>query len=71
MPGGSELVVISNGDWMVILSAAVVVAGGDSESLTCTVKFEVPAVVGVPEITPLLAPRVKPAGKLPLMMLQV
>src|SRR5271166_6509261 len=44
----------------VMLSGAIALAGGDSESLTCTVKLEVPAVVGVPEITPLLAFRVKP-----------
>ena len=55
----------------VMLSGAIAVAGGDSESLTCTVKLAVPAVIGVPEITPLLALRVKPLGKLPLMTLQV
>ena len=71
MPDGNELVVIDKGDSMVMLRGAIAVAGGDSESLTCTVKFEVPLVAGVPEITPLLAFRVKPAGRLPLMMLQV
>ena len=62
-----------NTEWAltVMASGAVAVAGGDSESLTCTVKFEVPGVVGVPEISPLLAFRVKPFGKLPWVMLQV
>ena len=55
----------------VMLSGAVAVAGGDWESLTRTVKLDVPAVVGVPEITPLVAFSVKPAGKLPWMTLQV
>jgi hypothetical protein len=31
-----------------------------------TVKLEVPAVVGVPLITPVLAVRLKPAGKVPV-----
>jgi hypothetical protein len=34
-------------------------------SCTCTVKLEVPAVVGVPEITPVELARVNPAGRLP------
>src|ERR1019366_9378892 len=54
---------------MVMLSGALAVAGGVSESATCTVKFEVPAVVGVPEITPVLGFRPKPGGKGPLVML--
>ena len=54
-----------------MLSGALAVAGGDSESLTCIVKLNVPGAVGVREITPLLASRVKPAGKLPWMTLQV
>jgi hypothetical protein len=39
------------------------------ESVTFTVKVEEPAVVGVPEIVPLVE-RVKPAGKDPELMLQ-
>ncbi len=34
-------------------------------SLTVTVKFVVPVAVGVPEITPVEAPRVNPCGRLP------
>jgi hypothetical protein len=47
---------------MVILKPAVAVCGvGTVESITCTVKLEVPAVVGIPDIT---APvKESPAGK--------
>ena len=34
-------------------------------SVTLTVKFEVPLLVGVPEITPVDDDRVRPAGRLP------
>jgi hypothetical protein len=34
-------------------------------SLTVAVKLDVALAVGVPEITPVVAARVKPAGKLP------
>ena len=34
-------------------------------SLTFTVKFDVPTVFGVPEITPVVAASVSPAGRLP------
>jgi hypothetical protein len=34
-------------------------------SVTLAVKFEVPLAVGVPDITPVVAARVRPAGKLP------
>jgi hypothetical protein len=37
----------------------------DCESVTFTVKLEVPAAVGVPEITPVAELRVRPPGKLP------
>jgi hypothetical protein len=36
-----------------------------------TVKFATPAALGVPEITPLLAPRASPAGSCPLVIDQV
>jgi hypothetical protein len=42
---------------------------GVVESVTLTVKVEDPAVVGVPEIVPLVE-RLKPAGKDPELMLQ-
>ena len=40
------------------------------ESATCTVKFAVPAVVGVPVMAPVLDSD-SPAGKLPVLMDQV
>lgn len=48
----------------VIDSCADEVCTGDPPSFTDTVKFVVPFVVGVPEITPALE-RLRPAGKLP------
>lgn len=36
-----------------------------AESDTCTVKFDTPVVVGVPEIIPVLALSASPEGKLP------
>jgi hypothetical protein len=50
---------------------AVAVSGVVSESATPMVKLEVPAAVGVPEITPVLALSVKPAGRLPVLTLHV
>jgi hypothetical protein len=38
---------------------------GLSASVTVAVKLDVPLVVGVPEITPLLGARLSPAGRLP------
>jgi hypothetical protein len=35
-------------------------------SVTRTVKLEVPAVVGVPDIIPVPAAKLKPAGKVPV-----
>ncbi len=55
---------------MMMVSAAEAMKGGDEESCALTVKEEVPADVGVPEITPLPESRVKPGGKLPLAMVQ-
>ena len=49
------------------VNAALPEEGVVSESVARTVKVEGgPAVVGVPEITPVLAFRVYPAGKLPV-----
>jgi hypothetical protein len=49
----------------IILSALVVAAAGLAESVTRTVKLKVPAAVGVPLITPVLA-RLRPLGNEPL-----
>ncbi len=53
-----------------MLSCAVAVAGGDSESATCTVKFDVPTTAGVPVIAPLLLFKIKPVWNLPDVIVQ-
>jgi hypothetical protein len=40
-------------------------------SVTCTVNETVPAVVGVPEINPVDAVRLNPAGSAPILILQL
>lgn len=70
MPLGKEVVVIANPVVMVILSACCTLCCGVPESLAVTVKFEVPAAVGVPEIAPAVL-MVNPAGKEPLVTLRV
>jgi hypothetical protein len=70
VPDGSDVVVIiSVAGLIVMLRFAVAVLL--SASVTFTVKLEVSTVVGVPDITPVLAFSVSPAGKLPLLMLHV
>jgi len=59
-------VICSAGIAMVMLSWAVTARGGFSESVTCTVKLDVPIEVGVPEMTPVLAVRVRPDGGEPV-----
>jgi hypothetical protein len=66
-PAGSDAVVTDKAGFTTMLRLAVaVLAVGVSESVTVTVKLEVPAVVGVPDITPVEALRIRPAGKLPV-----
>ena len=48
-----------------------VCAVGVVESVTLAVKLNDPAVVGVPEIVPLAAASVRPAGNAPELMLQL
>jgi hypothetical protein len=72
VPLGKLVVVIFNVSVLtVMLRLAVAVCAGFSASLTSTVKLDVPVVVGVPEITPVLAASDSPAGKLPTAMLHV
>jgi hypothetical protein len=47
------------------------VCAGLPLSVTVAVKLDVPVAVGVPEITPVVAARVNPAGRAPEVMLQV
>ena len=56
---------------MAMLRLAVAEVDGVRVSLTCTVKFDVPVPVGVPEIRPLVAFNVRPPGKLPCVIDQV
>jgi hypothetical protein len=44
---------------------------GEPLSLTVAVKLEVPLVVGVPEMMPVVAAKVSPAGRLPEVIDQV
>ena len=48
--------------------AVVVPAALPVESTTFAVKLKVPGVVGVPVIAPVLALKVRPAGRLPLLI---
>lgn len=43
-----------------------VVSVRESESITCGVKLNVPAAVGVPDITPVEEAKVKPGGSVPV-----
>jgi hypothetical protein len=59
---------------IVMLNTAVFVTAGISESVTATVKFDVPARIGVPVMlaVPLLwVVRANPAGSCPAATLQV
>jgi hypothetical protein len=69
-PGSDEVEMVgSAGATIEMLSAFVPVLF--FESLTCTVNEEFPPTVGVPEITPDAAVRLKPAGSTPAVMLHV
>ena len=74
-PDGTELVVTCTGVTAaatVRVSAFVAVcAVGEVESVTLAVKLKVPDAVGVPEIAPVAADRVRPAGNAPELMLQL
>ena len=56
---------------MVMLSALVTFCCGVPESAAWTVKFEVPAVVGVPVIAPVLTFKLRPVGSAPTVTDQV
>ena len=71
MPPGSEVVATESGIFIVIDRLAVAVLAGLLESVTVTVKLEVPVAVGVPVIVPLEALRLSPAGSEPLVSAQV
>ena len=76
-PGEGLAVQFNNTEWLdpagatVMLRFAEAVVAGEPESITFTVKLEVPAVVGVPEIAPVAAVSVRPAGSEPEVILQL
>lgn len=51
--------------------AVAVCAVGRVESVTSAVNGKLPVTVGVPEITPVVAAKLNPAGRAPELMLQV
>ena len=55
----------------IIERAFVAVTAGEAESVTITVKGVVPAVVGVPEMTPVDAFRIRGTGRAPTEIDQV
>ena len=72
VPPGRDVVVTVGGcaaAATAMLSALVPVLF--AASVTCTVNDAVPAVVGVPEITPVAATRLSPAGSVPALTLQL
>jgi hypothetical protein len=72
-PAGRLVVVMTRSGtpaWIVIDRAFVAVSAGAWLSVTRTVKFDVPAVVGVPLMTPPEL-KLKPAGRLPVCRFQL
>lgn len=71
-PAARLVVVTETGGFTAMLRFAVAVfAVGVSESVTVTVKFDVPAVVGVPLIAPVLELSISPVGNDPVVTAQV
>ena len=70
LPSGRLVAVIKTA--ITTVNGLMAVCGvGLALSVTVTVKLNVPAVVGVPSITPVTASRVRPVGSAPTVMLQV
>jgi len=65
VPAGSELVVIDGG-FAVTAIVSVWLAVAPVVSLTFTLKLKLPAVLGVPEICPLVAASTSPGGGEPV-----
>jgi hypothetical protein len=64
VPEGSRALIDNPAEGAITIeSEADVVCVGLAESLTETVKLNVPFVVGVPEIDPVPEPRLSPAGR--------
>jgi hypothetical protein len=71
MPEGKPVVVITRACAMTSLRVMDLACGGLDESTTLKVKLALPLAVGVPEMVPVLAARLRPAGRVPLVMDQV
>jgi hypothetical protein len=72
VPEGRDVVVMSSaGGAMTSETEVDAVCAGLEESVMVAVKLKVPFAVGVPEITPVLAARLSPAGRLPEVIDQV
>ena len=69
-PEGRVVVVMTSLGLMVMVNGCFAVWGGVLESVAVTVKFVVPAAVGVPEMSPEPL-RVNPPGRLPVVTLQL
>ena len=73
-PLGREAVEMAKGGaaaLMVMLKGIAAELGGLAESVAVIVTAEVPAAVGVPAMAPVLGFRVRPAGRVPVVRLQV
>jgi hypothetical protein len=72
VPEGTVVVVIAiEGGAMISERVADFVCAGLAESATVAVKLNVPLTAGVPEIVPVVAARLMPAGRLPAVKAQV
>jgi len=71
-PAGTVDVVIARGVWaMTRESVTDLVCAGLDESATLNVRLVVLLAVGVPEMTPVVAARLRPVGRVPVVMDQV
>ena len=68
---GNEAEIANGGAVMTIESVADLVWAGLPESVTVAVNLLVPIAVGLPEISPVVVPRLSPAGRLPAVMDQL
>ena len=66
VPFGSVVVVIFGGAGMTMVIDNACVSDCDKLSVTCTVKLNVPAAVGVPEIPPVEESKFNPGGIVPV-----
>jgi len=69
--GKAETVIANAGGVMMMESGTDLVCAGLDASATVAVTLEVPVAVGVPETMPVVAPRLRPAGRLPAVMDQL